>query len=473
VIDQLLVAWRATRDPRAEAAIVRLGRGLARTKGPLVDPAHPYGGAKLEKLWHETALGAPVAELDRLLDVPWTLTWEAMLRRVRILAQFPPDPRIARKLVAVARWHMTQPSLALHEAVAAVLLRCLTPAIAPGLDALLAGRGKHVLAVYAPVIEALRALAPHVEPAELAPLWAEVYASPGDLEKRAVLAEALMVEDDPRGELIQLQLSDEKKARGRAVRLLACHLDEWIGPLPMVERQSVRFARGFPVALCSSAGGEELARAIELPQWRTLERLALRGGSPSLAPLLHRLPLLRVLELDHDGLDAIAADGPFPGIRALCVDGTPWRPPPGLFPDLRLLAGSWAATNAVPDLAAIIQRKASWTQIGGLVPTRDIGAPEVRIALGPAPLLEPTGWCIRLWWRRTDVELAWHGKSRPEHVGEVLGALAAAGYREVHIQIADRLVINDVASLQVVRAARTLAITYGTEPFDLAEGAAR
>ncbi len=474
MIDELLETWRATRDPRVEAAIVREGRGIARAKGPIVD-ASITSGAKLEAAWHAAEL--PQGELDRLLDVPWTMQWESMLARVRMLARYASDPRIARKLVAIARWHLSKGSVALHQAIVPLLVESVTPSIAPALAAILDGRGAHIHDLYAPVRAALRdvvvreaepRLVADVASADLSELWAAVYADPGDLERRAVLGDALGAESDPRGEFIQLQLTDERRARGRAQRLLAAHLDEWIGPLPMVERQSMRFARGFPVSLTCDASSEMIERTRSRPEWRTLEELAILGGRCDSEALLHRMPRLQTLELDAAELATLR--GPFPTVTALCIKGA-WYPPRGMFPNLRVLAGTWDAPERAQrlalelDLRAIVHRN---TRLDRVVPLRSVGAHETRIAFGSAPLLHATGWTIRMGRWAPECELAWHGGGWPLNVGDVLRSLVAVGFRAIAIHCADPLAASRFAMDYGVRTCGA-TITYGREPFELGE----
>ncbi|MBA3538891.1 MAG: hypothetical protein H0T79_04625, partial [Deltaproteobacteria bacterium] len=291
LLARMLEAWRTSRDPALEDAIVCVGRTLARARGPLVVVE---GEASPAAVWFEVAARRDAGDVDRLLDVRWTNTIPAMAPRIAVLAEFPPDPRIARKLAVVARTLPTKGGTAVHTAIVAILRASATPSILANLRVVAAGCGQRQRGLYRQVEAALaERVVSAADPAliaeaharvgdgrELAALWVDHAADPFDLHRRAVLADALELASDPRGELIQLQLAIadgalDRRLHARVRRLLAVHLDEWIGPLPNVDRDSVRFARGFPVALSCRAGDQDLASAIARHEWRTLEALAL------------------------------------------------------------------------------------------------------------------------------------------------------------------------------------------------------
>ncbi|AGC41508.1 hypothetical protein MYSTI_00149 [Myxococcus stipitatus DSM 14675] len=80
-------------------------------------------------------------------------------------------------------------------------------------------------------------------------LLARIHAAPADDEPRRVLADLLLGQGDPLGELISLQCESEPD-EARIIRLLEVHGARWEAALgPYVERGHTRFERGFPVAV--------------------------------------------------------------------------------------------------------------------------------------------------------------------------------------------------------------------------------
>lgn len=440
LLDRLLVAWSLTHDPMIEEAIVRMGRAIARPHGALA--------TKPRAVWHELASAGRAGDLDRLLDAPWPEDGELALARVRSLAAFAPDPRISRKLAIIARHHLTKRRVELHEAIVALLVRAPTPSILPSLDALEAGRGPTFVAVYQPARHAIGTLVTRpADPSllaeahaqvgdgrDVAALWAAHAAEPNELQRRVVLADALDLANDPRGELIQLQLAiaegtTDRRLRARLERLLAAHADDWCGALPMVERSSVRFERGFLVALHSHASGADLERFFDRPEWATVEQLSIAGHDCELAALLRRMPVLRRLTLANTtGLELkrLASTGPFPAIQAV-ASPTAWTPTRDVFPDLRVAAGYWSraevaiAQRAAAELGldAIVHLRCHVSSIGPQVASRRVGPAETRFDLG--------GWSARVF-RDSDVaevsldRTAWPGlgeiRSLPERLVE-------------------------------------------------------
>jgi uncharacterized protein (TIGR02996 family) len=119
---------------------------------------------------------------------------------------------------------------------------------------------------------------------DLAALTREVYARPDSDDARRVLADALLAEGDPRGELIALQIAGqiagELSPRGvdRIEHLLRAHGKRWLGPLREITYRA-RFARGFVHRL-------ELAG-----RWAASEAAWARiAGDPMLATVEDLLP---------------------------------------------------------------------------------------------------------------------------------------------------------------------------------------
>jgi uncharacterized protein (TIGR02996 family) len=104
-----------------------------------------------------------------------------------------------------------------------------------------------------------------------------IYESPGDDGLRAVYADKLTEEGDPRGEFIVLQLSKElnKKQEARVSTLLKRHQTRWLGELaPLFMKGGLRFERGFPVAARLKAKKRAPLFAFrERAAWSTFEDL--------------------------------------------------------------------------------------------------------------------------------------------------------------------------------------------------------
>ncbi|GMU58554.1 MAG: hypothetical protein AMXMBFR34_03170 [Myxococcaceae bacterium] len=111
-------------------------------------------------------------------------------------------------------------------------------------------------------------------------LFQQVYEAPSDDGRRRVLADHLLQEGDPRGELIMLQFDTSARARKRADKLLERHRQAFLEPLrPVVVPGTDAWERGFLVA-CSARLDGGLAGC---PAWATVRRLgvALTSGRPT------------------------------------------------------------------------------------------------------------------------------------------------------------------------------------------------
>ncbi len=473
LLARALAAWRETHDPRLEKPIARIGADLARMRGPI----EARSRSELDGAWIALARKRDPVDLSRLLDAPWPVTWKRALERVDALAGFDPDPRLARRLVEVARGFSSAGSLPLHRRIAQVIARSPTPTIEPSFDALAAGR-EPLRAAYAPA----RAAVVEIEPGQADPalismlragerddvdvLFAQVAAQPDDVEARAVLADALQLVGDPRGELIALQLAiaDGTASAGaerRAHALLAAHADAWTGPLPGIDRASRTFERGFLTRVSTRASGEAIARSLDRPEWATLEQLEITADDVELAPLLDRMPVLRRLCADRAALERLVEAGPRAGLRAVFSRGV-WIPPPGAFPDLQVLGGTAFPGLYGFDALVRVQRDAAELgieavvhvgvrQLAAMIAARAAGPPETRITLFPAPAtFDPPGWRLRVF--RDDPPVTSTGAPRPiaeaawvyhryhtDRTAELFEPLAAAGIQRVALWFPDAL----------------------------------
>ncbi|MCB9675959.1 MAG: hypothetical protein H6737_12625 [Alphaproteobacteria bacterium] len=120
-----------------------------------------------------------------------------------------------------------------------------------------------------------RIAAPAAEGRDLTALWADAWATPTDLAVRAVLADRLQEEGDPRGQLIALQLERGPHGKpGREERALLKQWERtWLGVIePVVLRSGTQWEGGF---LTACRYGNRPAKGDErtADEWRTVETI--------------------------------------------------------------------------------------------------------------------------------------------------------------------------------------------------------
>ena len=131
---------------------------------------------------------------------------------------------------------------------------------------------------------------------------------------RAVYADWLIEQGDPRGEFITLQLANaERPAMSkRESELLARHYDDWMGPLANVV-DYVLFRRGF---LASCRAQKPALAHLDDPAWSTVEHLNTE------LPEIVRQPAMRALQklsTNARALVALCKQAPLPQIRSALV----------------------------------------------------------------------------------------------------------------------------------------------------------
>jgi uncharacterized protein (TIGR02996 family) len=127
-----------------------------------------------------------------------------------------------------------------------------------------------------------------------AELLAQIYADPAADAPRLVYADYLQERDDPRGELIAMQILRRDPVRER--ELVAAHGAAWLGELAAVvdlrPEATTAFERGFlSIAELRRDVEPELRRVMHAPQWRTVEEV--RGWDTWLVLGEAPLPALR------------------------------------------------------------------------------------------------------------------------------------------------------------------------------------
>ncbi|MBL8957499.1 MAG: hypothetical protein JNK82_42390 [Myxococcaceae bacterium] len=178
--------------------------------------------------------------------------------------------------------------------------------------------------------EAAAVLQTHTKPAKkgrtLDELFAAVYAAPADDGPRRVLADALLEQNDLRGELIALQLAGRDPER--VVKLLEKNAEKWLGPVAKaVLPQFAAFERGFVDSVGLFRSASLLPKALGHAEWATVRHVHLsvdRWADAKVRALLVELltaPQMRALEtvrwVRPDVLPALAEKKP--GWRLLGV----------------------------------------------------------------------------------------------------------------------------------------------------------
>jgi uncharacterized protein (TIGR02996 family) len=329
VIEQLRASWEKTRDVETARLLEQLSRALPR---PI--PA-TSNARELDLWWEGIALRKNQQDLPVLLDAPWPLGWKAAQARIKLLGEFPPDPRIASYLVNFLRVPLYPEGggrFVERDAMRA-LLKHVDPRYLEELKSWSSSFLKrwfyerpeeipselftgelHKRALDEACInqeKSTRSIAiPEPWDQQEQALLEEVYRNPGLDEPRMVLADFLLEQGNPRGEFIQLQFQEEtkNKVRGRAARLeklWTAHRSRWLKETPLVQPETAVFRRGFlSEAMLHTIPGA-LARAAGVSAYRTLERVifAPTHSSDGIAHFLPSLPFLK-------GLFGILSDAP-------------------------------------------------------------------------------------------------------------------------------------------------------------------
>jgi len=131
-----------------------------------------------------------------------------------------------------------------------------------------------------------------------------IHENPDDDAPRLVYADALLERGDPRGELINLQLTtgdEDREARRRASELLQAHGKHWLGSLAPVVRAGYVFARGF-LSECrvDNRHLDRVRKVAGHPAWATVRSIS---GSATIAldPVMRSLRELRFISYEARG----------------------------------------------------------------------------------------------------------------------------------------------------------------------------
>ncbi|HEY3803632.1 MAG TPA: TIGR02996 domain-containing protein [Kofleriaceae bacterium] len=310
ILRGLLDAWRDDHHPAiAELVDAAVRRALAHR------PARALTGTVAERhaRWLAVARERDPLDLDWLLAHLVPPRIELALERIAELATWPDDPRIVVGLVRLCRtkplvthrplW--TQIFRAIRKRLAAHVVPLMTElsalsavtsfdeymrnrlATLIGASAALPVPHEPDAALVARIASALDVHGDRASKRTLDDLLREVWAAPSDDGPRHVLADWLTERNDPRGELIALQLARARRpGDAAATRRERALLDQngraWMGPLEPVVVPSafVAFERGF-VSRCEVAWRRlgAMPQLMTHPAWSTVReyRLASEG----------------------------------------------------------------------------------------------------------------------------------------------------------------------------------------------------
>ncbi len=382
----LLTAFRANRHPRV-AALVAQASELAEKGRPAI------AGKNLDhKLTAALALleaGDP-ADLPRVLRLLRELRLAQAKTLVEHLAAVKSDPRVLDATLALLRDPplVSSTAMPLWRALLSVLEAQDDPRTVPALSALdfswlsewgaeqfraacaRVGRpkkGKAEAARPEPTLgaddeaacAALEEALGHTT-GDGTSLLAAIRAAPYDDAARAVWADWLEEQGDPRGRFVAVQLATATRAptdeERKAMRdLLAAHGEAWLSDLVGVVRpEYTRFARGFLAEV--GIGGDQLHRLVESEHAATLETLWLHGHDAFDPALLHRLPALRFVggiepawfaDLDRHG------PFPFPGLGLDLYGALPYGDEPLSAAQHAMLAEAGALRTIFPAVERV------------------------------------------------------------------------------------------------------------------------
>lgn len=295
----LVHTWRQSRSERIAALVDRLSKRLTQRLGVRAIPFEPRSFALSPPGMLELAL-----LLDDLLETAAHAEPGVVSARLKAFQQGPADPRFTSVLLALAGLPVAQvpevtqelcnllvemwdPRVVLPLRVLCTELEPRSPYAEKLETAVWRIAPRDVLTLTEEAVAECEALEEaltrreEVETlggAEREELLTRVYADPGDVSARLVLADVLLAQGNPRGELIVLQCSPHAD-RERINRVLAEYGWLWSAVLgPSVDRGATRFERGFPVAV-RLMPRQAVPLPEPLPAWATVREVDVGGAA--------------------------------------------------------------------------------------------------------------------------------------------------------------------------------------------------
>jgi uncharacterized protein (TIGR02996 family) len=363
-LEELLVAWRSSRDPRVGDAIVRLG---GRQQGDRTRGLRELRGEGLDRAWVDLIRTAPAEELTPLLGglaghlETARFTWPLVER----LGEREPDPRIARMAGhALSRFEtLRHTSTKLAQKLWVCLERHGDPRDGEALEGMhlpppLEGRRRRLArrlrergpavplteaeaealrqAIDQPEVSLTRTRA--VRASSAAELLELVYQDPDDDAARLVYADFLLEQGDSLGEFVQLQFRQRGpglslQERQRMEGLQRKSQRDWLRPIwpalvagGRLKVEPPAFERGFLVGAWVAPPPHPLSDLWQRPEWATVRWLK---GKPVLGASMRALeevtssaelrlvdPLPRLRRLEAPASEELLAE-PWPALPAL------------------------------------------------------------------------------------------------------------------------------------------------------------
>lgn len=455
VLQRLLSAWRERREPRVAALVERLSKRLTGHLAPLSS-----------RDWNRVSMRRRPLDLPRLLPWPLELAdralWYVLDQPLNDLSVWPADPRLTPMLLDLARTRAVHENA--FESLCKVFrasadpralepLRALRPDLPAGSRQAMWLEGTlQVLASYVPppldaesaarcealeqALSAREATETDSSPTREA-LLARVYADPGDVSARLVLADHLLEQGVPLGELIALQCTKGSDT-ARVKRLLETFGWRWEAPLgPLGVPGFTRFERGFPIAVRLRRDWKD-ALPEPGPPWRTVRELDLAElTSPGLPRWLSHPSLAGVTTLRRvEPTLAAKLTGPGLAVRQLGLSGPVSPLAPELFMHL----------SRLEDLKRLFIRDASTEDVQLCAASGLAGRLERFEARSPARwslVAEPA--------RPVPLRATLLGEAGTEPLARVLRAAVGFGTRRLRVRVEGR------ASPEGLRLLRTAA----------------
>ena len=335
-LDEALEAFAVHRSRELTRVIEVLGNAAL---GGFVAPA-AKSNAEFQRAW--CALAVEPARRTWCMEMlaerlPVKTKQEALAERLQVVRDVPPDPRVAIAAMRLLERNLPMVYGPAYDELARIVIRHIddTPNASPRIVHLLRSTtAQRILAssplpVPTPLDPALAARWANVGPPprrDPTELYHAVYAALDADEPRTVLADVLQEHEDPRGEMIALQLlaargeaSEEMRERERA--LLRKHGKTWLGELRKITLRA-ELRRGFLYRL-DLAGAWVTDKWDELaqdPSLATVEELYAGDASTAvfsqfLAGVVKRS--LRTIEVEDDATWDVVRGHPMPRLREL------------------------------------------------------------------------------------------------------------------------------------------------------------